>query len=53
MAPAAAPPAIALIGLLGMLIGEQLIPRCLALRHPAPAVASLFAAADIRQEKQP
>ena len=41
-----APPAIALIGLLGMLIGEQMFP--LAMRHILPTAA----ASDLPTKKQ-
>ena len=38
-----APPAIALIGLLGMLIGEQIVPVAKRLIDGAPVTASWFA----------
>ena len=38
-----APPAIALIGLLGMLIGEQIVPVAKRLLDGAPVTASWFA----------
>ena len=38
-----APPAIALIGLLGMLVGEQIVPVAKRLLDGAPLTASWFA----------
>jgi len=38
-----APPAIALIGLLGMLVGEQIVPVAKRLLDGAPMTASWFA----------
>ncbi|AWL07455.1 XapX domain-containing protein [Massilia oculi] len=38
-----APPAIALVGLLGMLIGEQIVPVAKRLIEGAPVTASWFA----------
>jgi len=38
-----APPAIALIGLLGMLVGEQIVPVAKRLLEGAPVTAAWFA----------
>jgi XapX domain-containing protein len=45
-----APPAIALIGLLGMLIGEQLLPLTLRYILPSASASSPAADADRVQE---
>lgn len=48
-----APPAVAILGLLGMLIGEQLWPQFQALRHGVPAAVSQPASpVAASQEKQ-
>ncbi|WP_143330242.1 DUF1427 family protein [Chromobacterium haemolyticum] len=48
-----APPAVAILGLRGMLIGEQLWPQFQALRHGAPAAVSQPASpVAASQEKQ-
>lgn len=39
-----APPAIALIGLLGILVGEQLLPLARTLRAPAPTAETVRSA---------